>query len=51
MPQLFMIHCMFIDILIHYTVVILTYELYLFDALYNCINMPVLSVFSVVCKL
>jgi len=51
MPQLLVIHYMFIDILIHYTAVILTYELHLFDALCNCINMPVLSVFSVICML
>jgi len=33
------------------TALILTYELYLFDALCSCMNMPVLSVCSVVCML
>jgi hypothetical protein len=41
MPQLLMIHV--IDIPIYYTAVMLTYQLYLFDAQCICINMPVLS--------
>ena len=51
MPQLLVIHYMFIDILICYTAGMPTYELNLFDAMCNCINMPVLSVFSIICIL
>jgi len=51
MPQLLMIHYTFINILIYYTAVIFTCELCLFDTLCNCINMPILSVFGIICML